>query len=88
MLIGLAHAFTVTNQDKLALQLKVAEAEGTGKSLGFYRQGERMGNVIAPIIMGLLIARFGFSDALGILGIYIVLSGILFGVFFRVESKE
>lgn len=83
VLIGLAHTLVVSNQDKLASQLPSIQRIGIGPGLGLYRQCERMGNVAAPLLLAWLISACGYGRALGIVGIYVILSGLLFRVLYR-----
>jgi dipeptide/tripeptide permease len=86
IMIGLAHTLVVSNQDKLASQLPSIQRIGIGPGLGLYRQCERMGNVVAPLLLAWLITSYGYGRALGIVGIYVILSGLLFRVMYRPQA--
>jgi MFS family permease len=86
VMIGLAHTLVVSNQDKLASQLPSVQSIGIGPGLGLYRQCERMGNVVAPLLLAWLITACGYGRALGIVGIYVILSGLLFRVLYRPQT--
>ena len=62
----------------LAAQLYVVRRVGLGQGLGIYRQAERIGNVLAPIITGVLIAGVGYAKSLAVIGGYTVISSLLF----------
>jgi hypothetical protein len=77
-LLGLAHALSVSNQAKLASQLQAVQQIGLGEGMGIYRQLERIGNILAPIITGLLITAVGYGNSLALIGSYTVISSLLF----------
>ncbi len=87
LLLGLAHALAVSNQAKLASQLEVMQQVGLGVGLGIYRQAERIGNVLAPICLGLMITSWGYGESLAVLGIFTVCAGLLFGILFVVRPE-
>jgi hypothetical protein len=47
---------------------------------------ERLGNVIAPILFGLMSSIFGYSKTLALIGIFTFLSSIIFQVIYREED--
>ena len=65
VILGLAHTLSVANQAKLASQLKAVKEAGLGPGLGIYRQVERVGNVVAPIILGVLASYMGYAKMIG-----------------------
>jgi MFS family permease len=77
--LGLAHIFVIPSQGKMASQLRQVRAVGVGSGMGLYTQCERLGNVLAPLVVGGLVAVFGFAPALSLLGGYIVVSSLLYG---------
>ena len=86
VMLGLSHTISVSNQAKMASQLNAVKEIGVGPGLGVYRQMERLGNVIAPILLGLMSSIFGYSKTLALIGIFTVLSSIIFQVVYREES--
>jgi MFS family permease len=78
VLLGMAHALSVTNQAKFASQLGAMQQIGLGQGLGIYRQAERVGNVLAPILLGVLISIMGYAKSLALIGVYTVISSLLF----------
>jgi hypothetical protein len=80
VLLGLSHALSVSNQTKLASQLYAVRRVGLGTGLGIYRLAERIGNVIAPIVAGFLLSVAGYSKSLAIIGIYTLVSSLLYVV--------
>ena len=65
--IGIAHAVGVPPQLALVSDSckAVVEKVGQATSAGIFRFMERLGNVLGPVLFGLLIARYGFKDAFG-----------------------
>ena len=86
-ILGLVHTLTVSNQAKLASRLKSVQQVGLGPGLGIYRQMERLGNVLATLVIGALAAAIGFSRALGIVGLSLIVMSLLFAWLFQ-EEKE
>ena len=64
-LLGIAHAIGVSPQMPLINELcrEVVQEVGAGTVTGIFRLIERFGNVLGPIISGLLISQFGFAGA-------------------------
>ena len=78
LILGFSHALSVSNQTKMASQLQVVKTVGLGQSLGIYRLAERLGNVIAPILTAILLSTVGYAMALAVLGVYTVISSLLY----------
>ncbi|MBU2623673.1 MAG: MFS transporter [Proteobacteria bacterium] len=86
IMLGLSHTISVSNQAKMASHLNAVKEIGVGPGLGVYRQIERLGNVIAPILLGVMSTTFGYSKTLALIGIFTVLSSIIFQVIYREEA--
>ena len=86
--LGTVHSLAVPNQAKLASQLGVVQDVGLGSGIGIYRQLERIGNVLAPIILGVLASIFGFAKSLAIIGIYTAFSSLFFLLIYKDEERE
>lgn len=75
VVLGVAHGVVMTPQ--LALVTVVCRAEslrfGETTVLAMFRLLERVGNVIAPFVAGLLLARFGYDGAIA--GVGYILAG-------------
>jgi len=67
--------------------LNVVKQTGLGPGLGIYRQAERVGNVLAPVLSGALISQVGYAKALALIGAYTSFSSILFMMLFS-DKKE
>jgi MFS family permease len=94
VLLGLAHSLSVSNQAKMALQLNIVQQIGLGQGLGLYRQAERVGNVMAPILLGVLASIMGYARSVALIGVYTVISSLLFLLasrkpsYFRIAPSE
>lgn len=64
-LLGIAHAIGVSPQMALINDFckDVVQEVGAGTTTGIFRLMERIGNVLGPIIAGILIAQFDFKGA-------------------------
>ncbi len=64
-LLGVAHAIGVSPQLALINDFckEVVQEVGSGTATGIFRLIERLGNVLGPIIAGILISQFGFRGA-------------------------
>ncbi|MFH1134777.1 MAG: MFS transporter [Pseudomonadota bacterium] len=85
--LGLSHSLSVSCQAKITTQLRVVREVGVGGGFGVFRLLERVGNVAAPIILGILTSSLGYAESLAVIGIYVVVSSLLFGLIFR-EAKS
>jgi MFS family permease len=77
--LGIAHGLVMTPQ--LALVTTLSHGQKTQKLsettvLSMFRLMERIGNVIAPFVAGLLLARYGYAGA--ITGIGYILAACTF----------
>ncbi|SDB49868.1 Predicted arabinose efflux permease, MFS family [Desulfonatronum thiosulfatophilum] len=85
LLLGAAHAIGISPQLALVMEWSKEEiAEiGPGTVMGIFRLLERIGNVLGPIIISLLIAALGFSGAFTVFSVYLLISMLLFaGILF------
>ena len=80
MTLGLAHAFNNTTQLALVPEICRAECKRIGRSSVFaiYRLLERIGLVLGPIIAAALAERYGYQQALGLLGVVGMVCGVIF----------
>jgi MFS family permease len=64
-LLGLAHAIGVSPQLALINEFckDAVQSIGAGAATGIFRLMERIGNVLGPIIAGVLVGNFGFEGA-------------------------
>ena len=81
-LLGAAQAIGVSPQLSLVMDVSRAHSErmGAGTVMGIFRLLERLGNVLGPIVLALLIGALGFDGAFMALGLYALLSVMLFAL--------
>lgn len=79
-LLGIAHAIGVSPQLSLINECckELVQEMGAGTTTGIFRLIERLGNVLGPILAGLLIARFGFSGAFVGIGAIVMSCAVIF----------
>ncbi|KQW89118.1 hypothetical protein ASC94_21915 [Massilia sp. Root418] len=90
-LLGVAHSIGVSPQLALINDFcqDVVQQVGSGTATGIFRLIERSGNVLGPIIAGLLISQFGFRQAfLGIGLISLLCTTCFTGLFFWFERQQ
>lgn len=83
-LLGTAHAVGVSSQLTLITEIckDAGDKIGLGTVIGIYRLIERAGNISGPIISGILITVYGFSEAIAGIGIIMVAGSIMFTLSF------
>lgn len=82
--MGVAHS--LIKAPLIAAVLEAAEeVPGVGRtaSLGVLRTVERAGSFIGPLLVALLLSRFGFADAMSAVGIMVVAAGLFLGVYLK-----
>jgi len=81
-LLGAAQAIGVSPQLSLVMDVSRTHSErmGAGTVMGIFRLIERLGNVLGPIVLALLIGALGFDGAFLALGLYALVSVALFAV--------
>jgi len=69
-LMGVAHAFMKAPQINFIMEIAETEMPDQGRTaiLGLLRTLERIGSVIGPLLAGALVAFFGFSNAILVIG--------------------
>jgi MFS family permease len=82
LLLGAAQAIGVSPQLTLVMDVTRDDAThlGAGAVMGIFRLLERVGNVLGPIVVALLVGALGFVGAFQLLSVYVLVSGILFGL--------
>lgn len=88
--LGIGQAMSISAQ--IALVGKLTQTEmvqlGSGSVLGVFRLIERLGAAAGPIIAGALVALFGLFSAVTVLGLYGLLSALLFALIFMQKKHE
>jgi predicted MFS family arabinose efflux permease len=82
VLLGTAQAIGVSPQLTLVMDVSHTDIAriGAGTVMGIFRLLERIGNILGPIVVALLIDALGFEGAFVALGLYALLSVALFGM--------
>lgn len=91
-LLGIAHSIGVSPQMALINDFckEVVQEVGNGIATGIFRLIERLGNVLGPIIAGILITNFGFKGAflgIGMLGLVCVTCFTLMFFWFEYQQR-
>ncbi len=88
--LGLAHAFNNATQLALVPEVCRAECDRIGRSSVFaiYRLLERAGSVLGPVLAAALAERFGYQQALGILGLFGLVCGVVFCAAFLLTRTQ
>jgi predicted MFS family arabinose efflux permease/HAMP domain-containing protein len=90
-LLGVAHSIGVSPQLALINDLckDVVQEVGSGTAAGIFRLIERLGNVLGPVIAGILISQFGFKGAFMGIGIVCLVCVTWFStMFFWSDGKR
>lgn len=91
LLLGAAQALSGSTQLSLVLDVTRGEAErlGSGTVMGLYRLLERVGNVLGPVMVALLIGLLGFHGAFEALAYYVLGSALLFmGIWLGASRRQ
>jgi predicted MFS family arabinose efflux permease/HAMP domain-containing protein len=78
--LGLGQSMSISAQLVLVTRVTREEAQiaGTATVLGVFRLIERLGGAVGPAIAGALVSIYGTANAMGVLGVFGVVSSILF----------
>ncbi|NHQ86633.1 MFS transporter [Iodobacter sp. HSC-16F04] len=89
-LLGIAHAIGVSPQLALINDFckEVVQEVGGGTTTGIFRLIERLGNVLGPIIAGVLISQFGFNGAFFGIGLVSLICASSFTVMFFLFERN
>ncbi|MEA1969190.1 MAG: MFS transporter [Thermodesulfobacteriota bacterium] len=86
--LGIAQTFSVSSQAALISETALVRKLGPGKGMGIFRLWERVGNVTGPLVMGLLIAKTGYTFSLVILGGFSLFTSFMYLFFLNFRKKE
>ncbi|MCF6246850.1 MAG: MFS transporter [Desulfobacula sp.] len=81
ILLGIAHTMSTSSQTTIISETLVIKEMGAGAGLGLFRFWERLGNISGPLLMGFLMAKWGYEHAVAILGIISIVCSLLYMVF-------
>lgn len=90
ILLGLSHAASISPQTVLTMDICRKEVTELGQTtvLGILRMIERVGSVIGPLLVGALIALWGFDTTMLFIGIAISFSAVIFFLIFALEKSK
>jgi len=75
MMLGISSSVALAAQTVYAVDAPAAKRIGAGKAMGIYRFLQRMGQVLGPIVLGIMITQTGIEEGFAITGAaYIVLT--------------
>ena len=84
ILLGIAQTMSVSSQTAFISETPIIGVLGAGAGLGLFRLWERLGNISGPILMGFLIAQYGYEQAVVMLGMISVVCSFLYMIFILV----
>lgn len=89
-LIGVAWAAIFPAQSILVLRLGELQLVGVtpSETIGMYRMVERIGSMLSPLFVALLIDKLGYASAAQILGALLVLGTLAQGCLLQKEKKQ
>jgi len=81
MMLGISSSVGLAAQTVYAVDAPAANRIGAGKAMGIYRFLQRMGQVLGPIVLGIMLTHTGIEKGFAITGAaYIVLTIIFIAV--------
>ncbi|SDB22657.1 Predicted arabinose efflux permease, MFS family [Desulfonatronum thiosulfatophilum] len=76
-LLGVASSIGSSAQTAFALKLHATNELGPGKAMAIQRAMDKLGQMLGPLLLGLLMSGISISQGLAVLGLgYIILSGL------------
>ena len=88
-LMGVAHS--ILKAPLIASALEAAEATpevGRTRVLGILRTAERIGSVLGPVLVAVLLSIYDFGEAMAFVGMGVLLSALLMFIFLRVPDVK
>ena len=87
IVLGCAHSIGISSQLTFVTEICEKEREiiGLGTVIAFFRLLERLGNILGPIITGLLISLFGYSEGIFFIGLTTFIGAMLFVSMSRIK---
>jgi len=88
-LMGVAHS--ILKAPLIASALEAAESTpevGRTRVLGILRTAERIGSVLGPVIVAILISVYDYGEAMAFVGMGVILSALLMFIFLRVPDAN
>jgi len=87
LVLGIAHSLVFASQNAYALTLKATRDLGEGKALGIFRSTGRAGQMLGPMIFGLVVVAMGVEQGLTCLGIAYLVSALMFWLLTRNDRR-
>ncbi|GAB1409901.1 hypothetical protein MASR1M90_10550 [Desulfovibrionales bacterium] len=88
MLLGLANAVFSNAQGAYALELPITEHFGSARIVGIYNVAERLGQVIGPIGLGVILSVWGRTTGLSTLALGCAVMTLLFALISSVAWRK
>lgn len=85
-LLGMASCLAGTAQSAFALKLPMIHRYGTGRAMGVQRAADKLGQMMGPLVVGLLFTAVGPESGLAVTGLYYLLSTVAFMAIVREGS--
>lgn len=82
-LLGLASSLSGSAQSAFALDLPVVRDQGAGKAMGIQRAADKLGQVLGPLLVGMLFATLGAEYGLALTGLYYLAATVAFAMLVR-----
>lgn len=87
MLLGLSNAILSNAQGAYALELPATESYGAARAMGIYNVTERLGQVLGPVSLGVVIAVWGRNAGLGVMATGMAAMSLAFALASRRQSS-
>ena len=87
-LLGLSNAILSNAQGAYALELPATERYGAARAMGLYNVVERLGQVLGPVSLGIIIAVWGRNAGLGVMAIGLAAMSLAFAVASRHQPSR
>lgn len=85
-ILGLASS-SASAQSAFTLKLDVVHSIGSGKAMSIQRTADKLGQMLGPIFMGLMITTAGLGKGIAVSGMIFILTSIVF-IFYAKEKKS
>lgn len=87
-LLGMAGSLSGSARFALALKLPVIKRVGVGKAMSVQRAADKLGQMLGPLILGLLMARVGIGNGVALVGLLFFVATLLFALTAREGGEE
>lgn len=87
-LLGLASSLAGAAQSAFALKLPVIQEQGVGKAMGVQRAADKLGQMLGPLVVGLLFTTVGTESGLALTGLLYLVATLAFLVIAREAAPD